>query len=71
MEASGLTGDDLVVPDETVSAVIADCTCEAGLCNLERELGAICRKVAVTWSGISTARALTPCFYPGAVVSCG
>jgi ATP-dependent Lon protease len=48
MEASGLTGDDLVVPDETVSAVIADYTREAGLRNLERELAAICRKVAVT-----------------------
>jgi ATP-dependent Lon protease len=44
--ANGLTADEVTVPDETVSAIIRGYTREAGVRNLERELGSVCRKVA-------------------------
>ena len=43
----GLAPRDVKFPDDTVRKVIVDYTREAGLRNLERELAAICRKVAV------------------------
>src|SRR5213075_799105 len=43
---NGLTIDDLDIPDDTVRRVIAGYTREAGLRNLERNLGTLCRKVA-------------------------
>ncbi len=46
LEAHGLTGKDLTIPDDSVRRVIADYTRESGLRNLERELAALCRKVA-------------------------
>jgi len=42
----GLQPELLTVPDETLRALIRGYTREAGVRNLERELGAICRKVA-------------------------
>ena len=42
----GLTGDQLRFTDEALEAIIADYTREAGVRNLEREIGAICRAVA-------------------------
>ncbi|HUO86128.1 MAG TPA: endopeptidase La [Thermoanaerobaculia bacterium] len=44
---NGLSERELVFSDEAVRRVISDYTREAGLRNLERELAAICRKVAV------------------------
>jgi len=46
LSAHGLTQKHLSIADEAVSAVIEKYTREAGVRNLERELGTICRKVA-------------------------
>ncbi|MBV8086684.1 MAG: endopeptidase La [Chloroflexi bacterium] len=45
-EENGLSAADLELPDETLKAVIERYTREAGVRNLERNIGAICRKVA-------------------------
>ena len=42
----GLTPQDLAITDAAIRRIIADYTREAGLRNLEREIAAICRKVA-------------------------
>jgi ATP-dependent Lon protease len=42
----GLTAEELVIEDAALSAVIRGYTREAGVRNLEREIGAICRKAA-------------------------
>jgi ATP-dependent Lon protease len=44
---NGLTEEQIEFSDEAVAAVISGYTKEAGLRNLEREIAAICRKVAV------------------------
>ena len=46
-EAAGLTAEQLVLEEETLPALIRGYTREAGCRSLERELGAICRWVAV------------------------
>jgi ATP-dependent Lon protease len=46
LEAHGLTAKDVGFTDGAIRKVIADYTREAGLRNLEREIAAICRKVA-------------------------
>lgn len=46
LEAHGLAATDVAFGDDTVKRVIADYTREAGLRNLEREMAAICRKLA-------------------------
>jgi len=43
---NGLAPDDLVLPDKSILAIIQRYTMEAGLRNLEREIGSICRKIA-------------------------
>jgi ATP-dependent Lon protease len=43
---NGLTPDDLELPDETIRAVMERYTREAGVRNLERSIGTICRKLA-------------------------
>jgi ATP-dependent Lon protease len=45
-EANGLAQVDLQVPDATLVALIRSYTREAGVRTLEREIGAVCRKVA-------------------------
>jgi ATP-dependent Lon protease len=45
-QANGVANVDLQVPDETILALIRSYTREAGVRNLERELGALCRKTA-------------------------
>ena len=47
MRENGITGENIDLADEGVKAVISGYTREAGLRNLERELAAVCRKVAV------------------------
>lgn len=47
IEAHGLTEKDLAIPDQELRSIIRGYTREAGLRNLEREIAAICRKVAM------------------------
>lgn len=46
LEANGLSGKDLTIPDNVLRSIIRGYTREAGLRSLEREIAAICRKVA-------------------------
>lgn len=46
IEEHGLTEKLIVLPDDTVRKIISEHTREAGLRNLEREIAAVCRKVA-------------------------
>jgi ATP-dependent Lon protease len=42
----GITDKQIAIPDKTILQVIAEYTREAGVRNLEREIGHLCRKVA-------------------------
>ena len=46
IEANGLNKDELIVDDDTIRRIARDYTREAGVRNLEREIGSLCRKVA-------------------------
>jgi ATP-dependent Lon protease len=46
LEANGLKADELVVDDDALRRLARDYTREAGVRNLEREIGTLCRKVA-------------------------
>jgi ATP-dependent Lon protease len=46
LERNGLRSDDVVVPDDTIRRIVVDYTREAGVRNLEREIGKLLRKVA-------------------------
>src|SRR5712691_4845394 len=46
LEANGLNEGELVVEDDTLRRIARDYTREAGVRNLEREVGSLCRKVA-------------------------
>jgi ATP-dependent Lon protease len=45
--ANGLVGTAFELPDETLLALVRSYTREAGVRNLEREIGAVCRKIAL------------------------
>jgi ATP-dependent Lon protease len=45
-EATGLTAENMTLPDEAIVHIIRHYTREAGVRNLEREIANICRKVA-------------------------
>jgi ATP-dependent Lon protease len=45
-EANGLTEEQIQIGDEAILAIIEHHTREAGVRNLEREIGGVCRKVA-------------------------
>jgi ATP-dependent Lon protease len=47
MDENGITDDHVEFSDEGVESVIKHFTAEAGLRNLERRIGALCRKVAM------------------------
>ncbi len=47
MQENGITADHVEFTDEGVESVIKHFTSEAGLRNLERRIGALCRKVAM------------------------
>jgi len=57
----GLTPEQMTITDEAIRAVIHGYTREAGVRNLERELGALCRKAA-RWraEGAESALTVTP-----------
>jgi ATP-dependent Lon protease len=46
VEANGITSENIKFTDEGIKFLIAGYTREAGLRNLEREVGSVCRKVA-------------------------
>ncbi len=46
IEANGITAENIKFTDEGIKFLIAGYTREAGLRNLEREIGSVCRKVA-------------------------
>ena len=46
IEESGLETNEIHIPDQTLSRIIREYTYEAGVRNLEREIGRMCRKVA-------------------------
>jgi ATP-dependent Lon protease len=46
IEANGITSENIKFTDEGIKYLIAGYTREAGLRNLEREVGSVCRKVA-------------------------
>lgn len=46
MKENGISEKEIAISDEAVRTVIARYTREAGLRNLEREIGSVCRKVA-------------------------
>ena len=45
-EANGLKADQIEIGDEAILSLITNYTREAGVRNLEREIGSVCRKVA-------------------------
>jgi ATP-dependent Lon protease len=47
---AGLTEEQLAIPDETVARVVRRYTREAGVRQLERQLGRICRKIATRFA---------------------
>jgi endopeptidase La len=51
LEEHGLTGDQLAIEDDAVRRMIAQYTREAGVRNLERQVGAVARKVAARVAG--------------------
>jgi len=50
LEAHGLTDTDLVLTDQMLRTIIQGYTREAGLRSLEREIAALCRKVAMRFA---------------------
>jgi len=57
LDRNGLAADDVVVEDEALRGIIVDHTREAGVRNLERELGRLLRKVATQ---IEAGKAVAP-----------
>ena len=47
LKANGLSGQQAILPEETLRAVIADYTREAGVRNLERLIGSVLRHIAM------------------------
>jgi ATP-dependent Lon protease len=50
LEASGLTAEQLLITDDAMASIIRSYTREAGVRNLERKIGAVCRHIAVRFA---------------------
>ncbi len=61
LESNGLKKDELTVDDDALRRVARDYTREAGVRNLEREIGSLCRKVARQISEGKPGRPLCHC----------
>jgi ATP-dependent Lon protease len=59
VERNGLRDDEVAVTDDAIRAVVSDHTREAGVRNLERELGKVLRKVATKLAGGSLTAPVT------------
>jgi ATP-dependent Lon protease len=61
-EANGLKADQVEFSDEAIMAVTTNYTREAGVRNLEREIGSVCRKVArkIVQKSVETSVRITP-----------
>ncbi len=59
IERNGLHDDEVVVTDDAIRAIVSDHTREAGVRNLERELGKVLRKVATKLAGGSLVAPVT------------
>src|SRR5262245_42180030 len=57
LERNGLSADEVAVTDEAMRVIVGDYTREAGVRNLEREIGKVLRKVATK---VARADAVTP-----------
>lgn len=65
LAASGLREEQCLLPDETLHALVRSYTREAGCRNLEREIGAVCRYVAVRVAeGSESGRTVMPADLP-------
>jgi ATP-dependent Lon protease len=65
VERNGLENDEVVLTDDAVRAIVADYTREAGVRQLERELGKVLRKVATE---LAAGRAQAPVVVEGSDV---
>jgi ATP-dependent Lon protease len=59
IERAGLEADEIDVPAETLSDIVDDYTHEAGVRNLERQLGRLARKVATSIASGETSETMT------------
>jgi ATP-dependent Lon protease len=59
LERHGLNADDVELSDEALRVIVGDYTREAGVRNLEREIGKLLRKVATSISGDSSTAPVT------------
>jgi ATP-dependent Lon protease len=61
-EANGVKADQVEFSDETILAITTNYTREAGVRNLEREIGSVCRKVArqIVQKSVETPVRITP-----------
>jgi ATP-dependent Lon protease len=59
VDRNGLTPGKIAFTDEALGLIIEGYTREAGVRNLEREIGAVCRKVAREWAEGKRTRKLT------------
>lgn len=62
LEANGISEELLDITDEAIHSIIQNYTREAGVRNLEREIGTVCRKTAkeIARSGEATKSVVTP-----------
>ncbi len=60
LTANGLTDEQVTVADAAIELIIADYTREAGVRNLEREIGSVLRRIAVKVASAEAGQPLTP-----------
>ena len=57
IKETGLSDYPPEFAEETIYRIIQEYTREAGIRNLEREIASVCRKIAKTWSGMTSTAA--------------